>query len=103
MLDEQKTRSAQVEVLRQSQSQTLLEIKLREGRNRQIRRVAELLGHPVVALHRVAIGSIQLGSLPLGQMRPLMPPEVEFLRSQVEQFRTSVPTDPPPEILLETR
>ncbi len=103
MLDQQKTRSAQVEVLRQSQSQTLLEIQLREGRNRQIRRVAEQLGHPVVALHRVAIGSIQLGSLPVGQMRPLTTPEVEFLQSQVEQFRQSAPTDPPSAILLETR
>jgi 16S rRNA U516 pseudouridylate synthase RsuA-like enzyme len=35
-------------------------VELKEGRNRQIRRVAELLGHPVIDLQRVAIDDIQL-------------------------------------------
>ena len=42
---------------------TLLELEMREGRNRQIRRTAALLGHPVKDLLRVAIGSLQLGDL----------------------------------------
>ncbi|MBD2091374.1 rRNA pseudouridine synthase [Microcoleus sp. FACHB-1515] len=88
LLDGRLTRSAQVEVLRQTSSQTFLKIILREGRNRQIRRVAEQLGHPVVSLHRVAIGAIELGSLPSGQVRPLNAKEVEFLRSQVQQLRS---------------
>jgi pseudouridine synthase len=46
-----------------------LELVLREGRNRQIRRTAELLGHPVRDLQRVAIGPIQLGTLPEGRWR----------------------------------
>jgi pseudouridine synthase len=44
---------------------------MHEGRNRQIRRTAELLGHPVLDLQRVAIGSIELGSLPEGRWRRL--------------------------------
>jgi len=62
--------------------QTSLEIVLREGRNRQIRRVAEQLGHPVIRLHRVAIGAINLGQLPSGKYRPLTKAEIEYLRTQ---------------------
>ncbi|WP_228016384.1 pseudouridine synthase [Leptolyngbya ectocarpi] len=57
----------------------LLEIVLREGRNRQIRRVAEQLGYPVLSLHRSSIGCIDLGALPLGQCRELMPRELKIL------------------------
>lgn len=57
-------------------SSTILTIVLREGRKRQIRRVAEQLGHPVIALHREAIGSIQLGSLTVGQFRLLSAAEI---------------------------
>jgi 23S rRNA pseudouridine2605 synthase len=84
VLDGQSTRSADVEVLDRSPEQTLLKIVLREGKNRQIRRMAELLGHPVVKLHRVAIGSIHLGNLPSGKCRSLRNTEVEFLKMQAE-------------------
>jgi 16S rRNA U516 pseudouridylate synthase RsuA-like enzyme len=46
-----------------------------EGRNRQIRRTAELLGHPVRDLQRVAIGPLRLGDLPEGRWRHLAPQE----------------------------
>ncbi|MGD1857879.1 MAG: pseudouridine synthase [Leptolyngbyaceae cyanobacterium] len=68
------TAPAQVEV-RQPGPPALLEVVLHEGRNRQIRRVAEQLGHPVVRLHRTAIGSIGLGDLPPGHCRELTPDE----------------------------
>ncbi|MEN9218394.1 MAG: pseudouridine synthase [Gloeomargarita sp. DG_2_bins_126] len=80
-LDGQKTLPAQVRVLAQTPRRTLLEIRLREGRNRQIRRVAEQLGYPVVGLHRLAIGDIQLGHLPPGHLRPLTPAEQAFCQS----------------------
>lgn len=82
-LDGKMTLPADVRVLRiDKQTQTLLEIVLREGRNRQIRRVAEQLGHPVVHLHRTAIGSIRLGQLPSGRFRSLETPEIEFLKTE---------------------
>lgn len=84
VLDGQSTRSADVEVLDHRSDQTLLKVVLREGKNRQIRRVATLLGHPVVKLHRVAIGSIHLGNLPSGKYRSLGKTEVEFLKTQLE-------------------
>lgn len=54
-----------------------LQIILSEGRNRQIRRVAEQLGHPVLALHRVEIGSILLDSLKSGTYRLLKANEIK--------------------------
>ena len=67
-------------------SQTLLEVILFEGRNRQIRKVAEQLGHPVVQLHRRAIGPIELNppgnpQLAPGACRPLTASEIEFLQA----------------------
>jgi 23S rRNA pseudouridine2605 synthase len=83
-LDGKMTLSADVQVLRiDNQTRTLLEIVLREGRNRQIRRVAEQLGHPVIYLHRTAIGSIRLGQLPSGKFRSLEAPEIESLETEI--------------------
>lgn len=81
ILEGQLTLPAQVRVLQQTPTQTCLEVILREGRNRQIRKVAEQLGHPVVSLHRTAIGAISLQSahgkfLPPGQYRPLSKAEL---------------------------
>jgi 23S rRNA pseudouridine2605 synthase len=92
MLLGQVTLPAEVRVLSQrSPNRTLLEIVLREGRNRQIRRVAELLGYPVLQLHRVAIGSIHLGELPSGQHRRLVRSETEFLQAQVAEMGQTLP------------
>ena len=75
------TQPALVRRLDSDQGHTLLEVELREGRNRQIRRVAELLGHPVVDLQRTAIATISLGSLPEGRWRPLNEGEWRALTS----------------------
>ena len=58
---------------------TQLQIILKEGRNRQIRRMAEQLGHPVLVLHRVAIASITVTSLKAGTYRLLRDDEINKL------------------------
>ncbi len=85
LLDGRLTRPAEVKILATDQSATWLEIVLREGRNRQIRRVAEQLGFPVLQLHRVAIGPIHLGKLNPRQYRPLSQAEVNFLYTQIQR------------------
>jgi 23S rRNA pseudouridine2605 synthase len=56
-----------------------IELTLREGRNRQVRRMAEAVGNEVVSLRRVRFGSIELGELPEGVARPLSAEEVSQL------------------------
>jgi len=82
ILDDKITLPATVNILKVERSQnprTQLQIILAEGRNRQIRRVAEQLGHPVLALHRVAIASILLATLKLGAYRLLSDREIKIL------------------------
>lgn len=56
-------------------------LTLREGRNRQVRRMCEAIGHPVKELRRVQFGTLELGHLHEGDIRRLKPPEVEALRA----------------------
>ena len=58
----------------------VLEIELREGRNRQVRRMCEAVGHPVSELERIAIGPQRLGRLAEGGHRRLNASEVDALR-----------------------
>jgi len=57
---------------------------LREGRKRQLRRMLELVGHPVRRLVRVGIAGVELGDLPPGKWRELRPEEIERLRRAVK-------------------
>lgn len=79
-LSEGKTSLSRVKVRRRKRRSTDLEIELRQGVNRQIRRVLARLGHPVVDLRRVAIGPIRDPKLPEGASRPLRQKEIAQLR-----------------------
>ncbi len=89
LLDGRQTLPAQVKVIHCARAKTLLEVILNEGRNRQIRRVADQLGHPVLQLHRTAIDSIQLNPpgrpfLPSGAYRLLESFEIQSLKDQID-------------------
>ncbi len=87
-LDEYLLRPMQGRILNQETSRTTgkvytwLELKLSEGRKRQIRRVMELLGFPVRRLIRTAIGKVELGKLQPGKTRPLTEEELDDLYSK---------------------
>ncbi|WP_017298309.1 pseudouridine synthase [Nodosilinea nodulosa] len=81
-LDNRPTRPAQVQVITRSSNQTQVEVVLQEGRNRQIRRVAQALGYRVLDLHRTAIGSVRLGNLGAGAYRALSSAEIEALLAE---------------------
>jgi 23S rRNA pseudouridine2604 synthase len=70
-LDERKLKPAEVEVIADQR----LRFVLREGRNRQIRRMCELVELKVVDLFRVRVGSLTLGDMPEGRWRHLTPEE----------------------------
>lgn len=74
-LDDGPTAPAEVRRLGERE----IEIVLREGRNRQVRRMAEAVGNEVAALHRVRFGPIELGSLPVGHSHRLSEEEVASL------------------------
>ncbi|MCA9974076.1 MAG: rRNA pseudouridine synthase [Anaerolineales bacterium] len=85
MLDEDVTAPAEIQVLERQETHTRLEVVLREGRKRQIRRIAAGLGHPVLRLVRLRIGPLALGDLPAGQWRFLRPREVAALQREVAE------------------
>ncbi|BAW95615.1 RNA pseudouridylate synthase [[Synechococcus] sp. NIES-970] len=93
VLDGRPTMPAQITVKTVTQDKTCLDIMLTEGRNRQIRRVADQLGFPVLKLHRFAIGDLELGDLQRGQARPLTKTEIKQLRSK-HKYRSNSPFHP---------
>ena len=78
-LDGRLTAPADVHVLMKEEGRAVLEIVLREGRNRQIRRMCEAVNLEVARLRRIAIGSVKLGMLQTGEWRDLTAQEVENL------------------------
>lgn len=74
----------------------VLELTIHEGRNRQVRRMCEAVGHPVVALERVAFGRLKLGELAPGESRRLGESELARLRGGPEDRKQSVRQVAPP-------
>jgi 23S rRNA pseudouridine2605 synthase len=76
------TRPAVVTRVRDSSKYTHVEITLTEGRNRQVRRMVEAVGAIVLKLVRVRVGSIGIGTLPIGKWRHLTAAEIAALHGQ---------------------
>jgi len=79
-LDDGPTRPALVQILARGKGWTRLEITIHEGRNRQVRRMCEAVGHPVLSLKRVRYGPLRLGKLAPGSYRHLEPGELRALK-----------------------
>ena len=79
MLSDGPTAPAQVKRVRDSAKYSFIEITIHEGRNRQVRRMIEAIGSKVLKLVRIAIGSLRIGDLPIGQYRELTPAELAQL------------------------
>lgn len=89
LLDGHWTAPASVSVMRRERDRCWIRVVLREGRKRQIRRVAALLGHPVHRLIRVRIGPVHLADLKPGEWRIVSDRELELIRELKRRRRTA--------------
>ena len=80
-IDQYITSQAGFNIIKIKKGNALVQITIHEGRNRQVRKMCEKIGHPVIYLKRVRIGDIHLGELSLGKWRTLSTEEVEYLKS----------------------
>lgn len=84
LLEEFRAAAARVKVVAIRRETSVLDLTIHEGKNRQVRRMFEAVGHPVVALARMRFGPIKLGDLPPGQTRPLTEKEL----AQLVRYKT---------------
>ncbi|MDD2215536.1 MAG: pseudouridine synthase, partial [Eubacteriales bacterium] len=76
------TSPAEVTVIKQMERFAIVEIKIHEGKNRQIRKMFAVVGNKVLDLDRIAIGDLYLGHLMVGHYRKLTKEEIEYLKNQ---------------------
>ncbi|HHW56650.1 MAG TPA: rRNA pseudouridine synthase [Clostridia bacterium] len=81
LIDGYLTSKAEIEILSIENRTCVVEIKIHEGKNRQVRKMCEAIGHPVIFLTRTKIGELSLGKLKPGEWKYLTPKEIEYLKS----------------------
>lgn len=84
ILEDGPTQPARVRIALRKEKTTLLEITIFEGRKRQIRRMCQAIGNPVVKLNRIAIGPVTLGDLNSGSWRHMTQKEVAHLKDSTD-------------------
>lgn len=87
--DGSKTLPAAIHVVTDEPERTVLEMTIREGKNRQIRRMCEAVGLDVIRLRRSALGAVKLGMLQPGQYRELTSQEVAALRTAASRGKAT--------------
>ncbi len=80
-IEEYITAPAKFKIIKLEKPNCYIEVKIHEGKNRQIRKMLDAVGHPVKSLKRVAMGSIKLDTLPLGKWRALTKSEISYLKN----------------------
>jgi 23S rRNA pseudouridine2605 synthase len=85
--DGARTAPAEIERLGETETNAWFEVVLHEGRNQQIRRMFDSIGHSVLKLRRVRIGPVRAEGLPVGSWRRLTPSEVASLKGGADKRR----------------
>lgn len=80
IIDGKPTAEAFIKIAKRYEDESVLDIAIHEGRNRQVKKMCESINHPVKKLKRIAIGNLELGGLNLGNWRYLEESEVEYLK-----------------------
>ena len=79
MLEGRKTWPAEIEIIKNASQSTTLRITIHEGRKRQVRKMFDFIGHPVLKLKRIAYGKLRLGNLAAGKYRFLSLPDIKLI------------------------
>lgn len=83
-LEDGMTAPAQVRLVKGGRPTSQVSLTIKEGRNRQVRRMLEAVGHPVVGLKRLRFGSLTLRGMKVGEWRRLSAEEIRALRQSVK-------------------
>lgn len=86
-----KTGRSRIRIVKRAREKTILEITIREGRNRQVRRMLASVGHKVRDLTRIKLGPLTLEGLNTGHFRELTPREVKALRGLARDAEEAPP------------
>lgn len=89
-LEGRRTAPAELRVVAVGSGRSVVDLTLHEGGYRQVRRMFEVVGHPLIALERLRFGPVTLGALRAGQTRELTPGERKALDALLRNSRTDV-------------
>jgi 23S rRNA pseudouridine2605 synthase len=89
LLADGPTAPAHVRRIRQFEANSWIEITISEGRNHQVKRMLECVGHPVIKLKRIKLGPLALGDLPIGASRYLSDDEANALRALLDRHSST--------------
>lgn len=76
------TAPSRAKIIKQAGRNTVIELTIHEGKNRQVRRMFDAIEHPVITLERTAIGRIKKGELKTGSWRLLTDKEIAYLKGE---------------------
>lgn len=79
-IDGKKTYPAKIRIVKETKKNSIVEIVIHEGRNRQVKKMCEEIGHKVITLHRQAIGKLTIDGVKEGKYRYLTDKEIEMLK-----------------------
>lgn len=79
-IDDYITSKSEIKVLKKYSDGSIVEIKIHEGKNRQVRKMCDKINHPVIELKRISMANIKLGNLKEGEWRYLENSEIEYLK-----------------------
>ena len=82
-IEDYTTAPAKLKVIKydEQRDSSLLEIKIHEGKNRQVRKMCKAINHPVLRLRRSAMGKIKIGDCEIGEYRYLTEDEIKYLKN----------------------
>lgn len=81
-IEDYRTAPAAIKILKANQNTSLLEMRIHEGKKRQIRKMCAAIGHPIINLKRAAVGQLTLGNLKPGEWRYLNNDEITYLKGE---------------------